>query len=703
MPLLTHLLPRFFPRVLLVLAGSAAASVAAGALGACGGDDPAGAQATTEGEGGTPGTGGDGGGGDGGPEPRKEPVIPTTHPRIYMGAAAKARLNAKLTASTPAAKRFRDMVDSQIAGTPHYAFQAWNASLLGALGGDPKYCTYAVSMTEDWVKGEETRIAAGQAAEVAGDSYLEVGDIIGSLALVYDHCFASLSDAQKTRWKAYANQAVWNVWHPEQAKWGSATHTWTGWSIDNPYNNYHYSFLRATMLLGLATHGESAEANALVDLFRKDKLATLVAAFEQNLQGGGSREGTGYGTAFKTLFELYDFWEATTGERIWDLTAHTRASLAHFMHATVPTMDRIAPFGDHSRDSTAEFFDYHRELVLAAQHLVGNDPLADIAQTFLEGVSVKQMGQFFLYVWDFLYADPAHAKQPLTKLSRTYYGPGTGMTFMRSGWTADATWGAVIGGPYTESHAHHDQGSLLFYKNGWLGYDANISSQSGIQQDEEMHNLVRLVQGTTTLRMQESKSPGQTMTLADTADLTHWAGKLEALYGNANVTRVEREVVFIKPLETFVVFDRIASTVTSSVWQLNAPVAPTQANGRWNVAGAGNGGLEIFVLRPSGATGTVSSWPSMNGDVKSGSRLDFTSTGNTRFLAVLGAKGKVTSAAGSEAGGLTTATLSFAGGATGTVSFSTDGAGGHVTLAGGGLAVDLALGTGVAAIPVIVP
>ena len=689
---------RHVKRLSSVVILASACSLVSLSLGACSSDGSADASGTAEG--GVPGAGG----GDAGPDaPRTEPVIPTEHPRIYMRPASKQRLAAKLAASTPAAERFRSMVDSQIAGTPHYAFQPWNAALLGALGGDAKYCTYAVAETDCWVAEEEKLIAAKENAQVASDSYLEVGDIIGGLAMVYDLCFAAVTAPQKTRWITYANQAVWNVWHPDDATWGGAAHSWTGWSIDNPYNNYHYSFLRATMLLGLATHGESPEAAGLVDLFRKDKLAKLVTGFEQNLQGGGSREGTGYGTSHRTLFELYDFWEATTGERVWDLTAHTRASLAYFMHATAPTLDRIAPIGDHARDSTAAFFDYHREQVLVLQHLVGADPIGSVAQTFLEGASVKEMGQFFQFVWDFLYADAAHAKQPLATLERTYYASGTGTTFFRSGWAADATWGAVIGGPYTESHAHHDQGSLLFFKNGWLGYDAIISSASGIEQGEELHNLVRLVGGSGTLRMQESKSPGQTTALADDANVLHWAAKLEGLYGNPSVTRVEREVVFLKALETMVVFDRIEADVTSSVWQLNAPVAPTLAAGRWSVAGTGGAGLDVFVLQPTVATGVVTGWPALNSDVKDGFRLDVSSSGHTRYLTVLAAKGRVTSASGAVAGASTTATLVFTGGASGSVAFSTDGVGGHVTVTGGGLTVDQNLAAGVAAPALFVP
>lgn len=681
---------RLLPFVVLV----AALPVGSVILAACGSD--AGSAADPEG-----GATLKGGASD---APRKDPVIPTTHPKIYMRADAKARLTAKLAASTSAAARFRSMVDDQIGGTDHYNFQPWHAALLGALGGDAKYCRYAVAQTDTWVAGEEKLIAAQKEPEVAGDSYLPIGDVIGGLAIVYDACFAMLSDTQKTRWTTYANQGVTNVWSPDDAKWGGAAHPWDGWSVDNPFNNYHYSFLRATMLLGLATSGDTPEASGFVDRFRKDKLAKLLAAFEKDLQGGGSREGTGYGVSHRELFEIYDFWEATTGERIWDLTGHTRTSLAYFMHSTVPTLDRIAPIGDQSRDSTAAFFDYHREQVLALQHLVGaSEPLSDVAQTFLEQVSVKEMGQYFEFIWDFLYADPAHAKQPLTKLERTYYGAGTGMTFFRSSWAPDAMWGALSGGPYTESHAHHDQGSLLIYKSGWLGYDENVSTGSGIQQDEDLHNLVRLVQNGKTLRMQESKGPGQTVALADNGDVLHWTAKLEAVYGDPSVTRVEREVVFVKALETLVVFDRIEAGVTSSVWQLNAPAAPTSTAGKWTVAGEGGSGLEVFVLRPTGATTNVVSWPGVDADYKSGSRLDVSSSGHTRYLTVLGAKDHVASATGSEVGTSTVATLTFAGGASGTVSFSTDGAGGHITLNGGGVAIDADLGASITSIPVLTP
>src|SRR5690606_29659254 len=125
----------------------------------------------------------------------------------------RARLEGALDEGAPAAVRFRDMVDAELAGTAHYAFRASDAALLYALTGEPRYATHAIEMVDAHVTAEEARIEAGERAEVAGDSYLYVGDVVGDLALVYDWCFDRLTAAQRARWIAYANQAVWNVWN----------------------------------------------------------------------------------------------------------------------------------------------------------------------------------------------------------------------------------------------------------------------------------------------------------------------------------------------------------------------------------------------------------------------------------------------------------------------------------------------------------
>src|SRR6185503_9045595 len=264
------------------------------------------------------------------------PVYPTAHPRIYL-TPNRSRLTAALNNRTAAANRFKSTVDTWLGGGDVYNFSAWNAALISQLTGNTTYCTKAVASIEAQVVAAEAKIAANQAPAVAGDSYLEIGDMIGDLALVYDWCFAQTSSSQRTRWLRYANQAVWNVWHHTQAKWGSATIPWSGWSVDDPSDNYYYSFLRATMLLGLASKGEDPQADAWITQFRETKvMGQLVPTFNADLVGGGSREGTGYGVAMRRLFELYDIWESTTTEKLAARTGHTRQSLLAMLHQVMP-------------------------------------------------------------------------------------------------------------------------------------------------------------------------------------------------------------------------------------------------------------------------------------------------------------------------------------------------------------------------------
>ena len=93
-----------------------------------------------------------------------------------------------------------------------------------------------------------------------------------------------------------------------------------------------------TMLLGLATYHEQPEGPEWVERFRTTKIEEqLVPTYLEQLAGGGSREGTGYGTAMMNLFHLQDLWEQTTGQDIAGLTPHTRESIAYTLSCAVAT------------------------------------------------------------------------------------------------------------------------------------------------------------------------------------------------------------------------------------------------------------------------------------------------------------------------------------------------------------------------------
>lgn len=620
-----------------------------------------------------------------------EPAYPTQHPRIYL-TPNRARLQAALAQSTPAASRFRAKVDQWRGGASIWGFEAWNGALLSQLTGDTTYCAKAVSVIQAQVTAAEAEIAAGRRPQVALNSYLPIGELIGDLALVYDWCHAQVTPAQRARWVAYANQAVWNVWNHTQARWGGKAFPWTGWSVNNPSNNYYYSFLRATMLLGLATRGENAQADAWLVKFRDEKiLGQLVPRFEADLAGGGSREGTGYGVAMRRLFELYQFWKATTGEELATRTRHTRASLVAFMHQVMPTLDKVAPTGDHARDATAVFFDYHRDYL---QQLIGifpADPLARRAKALLAGSNVPAMTSPFMFAYDFMNEQTGIQALPLDGLNTAYHGQGIGQVYARSGWDPGATWVNLIAGPYTESHAHQDQGSIMIYKGGWLAYDANVQSRSGLSQKTTSHSLVRIdragapvkqVAVTTSTLTALKQGPGYVYA---SADLT------PAYHGNAAVQQVRRELVYLAP-NVVVVFDRVQTAAdTTQTWQLVAPVAPSISGATATIANAGHT-LRVTRIAPSSAATSVYDLRG-DPDLKGGYRLDArVPGGDRRYLHVLAVDGAVSSASASGATGVT---LNLAGGGTATVSFSPDAVGATLTRSG----ATIPLGAGVAALP----
>lgn len=494
--------------------------------------------------------------------------------------------------------RFKNWVDTAVNGSPGYGFAAIEAALMYQLSPEAKYCTLAVRMVEQQVASAESAIAAGGRPAVAGDSYLEVGPMISDLAMTLRTCSASVTSSQRQRWSAYAEQTVWNIWNYSNAQWGGRSFPWSGWSTDNPGNNYHYSFVEATMYWALAS-GSTTWINEL-----RDRRLPALQAYFANLPGGGSSEGTGYGTSHMRLFSIYHLWYDSTGIDLANANPHTTDSIYYWINATVPTMDRFAPIGDQARNSIPELYDYHRRLVLEARYDTNSQVAQNAATWWLRNIYLKngsgtpvqnQMNSGFNFRYDLLPAGTT----PTQPTDLTYYAPGVGHLFSRTGWDRNAMWVAVVAGPYRESHAHQDQGSFTLFSQDWLAVTANIWSRSGINQGTDVHNLVRFVRNGTVARQCDSNTRASTMTVTprNGGAFTANADLTPAFCDNSAVTSWQRQFDFGGRKLT--VRDTFAITAgTTATFQVNVPVAPTLVNSREATAGR----LRVRVLEPANAT-----------------------------------------------------------------------------------------------------
>ncbi len=637
------------------------------------------------------------------------PTVSSSHPKVFLNNAQTLNcLHGMAAANDATFTRLKDFVDEEMAGgvntSTKYGYEDWFAALIYKVTGDTRYRDFAVARAEKFVASEEALIAAGNAASVSFDSYLYVGGAVGNLALVYDWCYDSLSPSQRTRWVGYMNQAVYNIWNESNAKWGGKSFPWTGWANDDPYNNYHYSFMRATMLVGLATSGDNNQAPTWINTFRTTRFEnSLLPAFNANLYSGGSLEGTNYGVSMKTLFELYDWWERSTGERIADKTTHTLGSLAWMMHQVTPTTDYLVSLGDQSRYSTAPFFDYNREYMLKLIALYPQERLSSVANLMLNSSTLPTMAYDFESVWDFIYKPPRLVDTKLSDVSTAWYGVGTGDFMMRSAWAdQSAAYGMIKCGWMAESHQHYEQGAFQIFRGDWLAPTGNRFSHSGLQSGVGSKNLVRFVDPSGA-DIEQTNRTGDAATCDMAAlggdDNYHYAlAKVTPVYhNNVNISKSEREFVFIKP-STFVVFDRAVATAANvkRIWTLNLEDKTSTTISGNQLRYVSNSGkrMDVYRVVPAGLSYQLVDYPwaddRLTGEFPNATRVDVqdttTGTASSNFLHVIttsmsSATSGVTSVSTPVAvSGMTGVKINLADGKVATLYFSNAGTGGKIEI-----------------------
>lgn len=519
-----------------------------------------------------------------------------------------------ITAALPSGATYSDLI---AALSNHYEYSPIDSVILFRLTGNSRYIDQAVRMVDLYVASEQALIAAGSNPKVASDSYLNAGAYLSELSLTFDYGYERLTPSQRAAWSAFASQVINNIWNPTQAAWGSVSRPWSGWAVNDPGNNYYYSFLKATQLWALASGSRS-----WIDFLQTRKYPQLVPYYAQ-LSGGGSREGTGYGTALGSLFEDYAYWKDSTGEDLSAASTHARDTIEYWVHATVPTFEYFAPIGDQSRSSMPVMFDYQRKLMLEAVALNPATPQALHGSWWLsharltdggDGWVTGKMRYGFNYRYDLL--APGGAAEAPTALM--YDATGAGVVFARSDWTTTASWLHVVAGRYDQSHAHQDQGSFSFFKGRWLAVTSNVFSHSGINQSSEAQNVLRFDSGSRPVP-QNHCDCGRTV--ADSGTHLQIGANLSPAFADSatKVSKWTRDFDYVRATHTVTIHDKCTvATGITPVWQLHVPVQPVlQEDGSYRA-----GKLHIAPQMPTAAHVDIVNMHNTAADYDGGFRLE---------------------------------------------------------------------------------
>jgi hypothetical protein len=518
--------------------------------------------------------------------------------------------------TTPEAVRFLAWCDSYFVNPRLYGMEAFHMALAYRMTGDDKYADAAELMVLKMVRDADANIVLGVIPPMAYDSYLYVHTRVRSLLYTCRWCGHLMDRDLVTAAERYARQGVWNVWHPKEATWqpflsagGAKLQKWSGWALNLPRNNYHFSFVGATMLMGLydgskATIEDAAKAvKVLVDAHSYD--------------GGGSGEGTGYGLAHQTLLEVWSIWQDSTRGHpeadILKVGPFVCGSLDYWTNATMPGFRLKANIGDQALESVGQVSDHMRDIMIQSLHLNKGLPVDPSVDAWLAARPKMLRGEFF---YQDMLKRPAQLGQPTTT-ALSYTAAEVGHHFARSSWEPDAVTLVSQCGEFPRGgHAHQSNGAFdLWGYGGWLTSGQNMRTNSGIRQDTFYHNMIRFEFSGVPLQ-QKVAARGIAAT-TDDGSVWHAEYDLSGLYPGQGIYW-NRRLTFTRP-DRLLIQDEclVPPDGVKAILQLQFPTQPT-VDGTSITAPH----LEINVVSDDTITASAVEWKTLSPDNLSGWRVD---------------------------------------------------------------------------------
>jgi Secretion system C-terminal sorting domain len=388
-------------------------------------------------------------------------------------------------------------------------------------------------------------------------------------AIVFDWCYDQMTESERntvmTRWAKYITDV-------NQQDWGG---------IGMEANNYYMGNLRNSILWGIVLYHHHGDAQKILDHGLNTRWQNSFIPYANNKggKGGALGEGPEYGSTMIS-YPIIPFVSMNLmGRDIYSESNFFKEAVMNTIYSTTP-----APIANGSQ-SFYGFFPYNETDITDILHerTYFGDYMLTMAN-YYSTIGIGQYARKWLTMTNpttsrlMKSVDLAGTSKDFTGLPLDYYATGLGIVYGRKSWgTEGIAFQAQMKDADNVGHAHLDYGNFQLFRGGqWLtketsGYSDLITGINGGQVDVnnpdahntiwvgepgKMKSLVGAWQTASPKVTRVETNTNYTFAAVELTDCYQSAQKPE-IFENPYVGKVVREYIFVRPLETLVVFDRI--------------------------------------------------------------------------------------------------------------------------------------------------
>jgi hypothetical protein len=438
------------------------------------------------------------------------------------------------------------------------------SALKGLLTDDAAACNTAVT----WAKTADFRLTG-----VSCDNCRWFGE---QVITIYDWCYNQMSQADRT-----ALETKTDTWtdHWRKEVWGG---------VPMHQNNYYWGNVRNETEWALARYGSNT---AIAQTLFTDVFTTrLQNDFYPSAQsgtsvGGVGQEGGQYGPYVLGYSTIPLLSAKSLGRNMFSDSNYWLSAVYATIYGTTPGVSGTSydlftwNDNDGSAPSSASDSNLGNYMTAAAMNW-SSTPAGGHARKWVTQTGAER--DFHIQAVD----TGTPAAQEYTGLPLDYYASGPEYLYGRNSWSTNATaYLLQLGDLNGVGHSHDDLGTFQIWRGGkWLsresvGYccsNVNVLGIGGAGSADigtaPAHNGL----------VAYGKLPGQSgrpvvTRLESQPDYSFTTVNLTPAYSGAGAMRVEREFLFIRPLETMVVLDRLSggSSGAKNTFLAHCETSPT--------------------------------------------------------------------------------------------------------------------------------